>query len=556
MGTEFNDSLYPLKRVAMFESLRKNLKVTKRDEFYLGIRTEYDFPSLNDAIDKAVKYYREAAVNLYFRPMMTFDVPDSFFRPHIEQIDIENDLKKMGIQVRKLVKKAELPPIESSVRTFSDSLVFRVRSSEITMYIEIFGHQNVAENINDIRIPISIYMFDNVSEALYMYTMSYDENNRWHYNDSPVGPFIVSNYSFKNKSNDFALMITDDMINIFSNSLVMYRKNYTNDPSQFSSSEYTELEINIFQKMRKNSQVFNDSPFNIHTWRNDGCNITANNKMSRFISDSKVSAWIKNYNTNCPPLVDFNVKEWKYIEKYVSNIFGDSPSPINLYDALENPRYGNTVLVPVKMTSGETINVTVIVRNLDYNGEEDDITFSSITIKYQIGPNIIFSDIYIFDSENFTGNNISILRTDVFIGDKLFSSTDEPSRIFPELFFDKDYLFRVAIDIIGLFVVLHDRPKRSRVVREIKNNTATEKNRKKYKDPFVVKRILMTDTAAKEYVKKMTLSERRDAEYVLEEWPRKGYTKKMKKSGKIVEVKSTTCHRRLPLSDKEIHIKL
>lgn len=260
------------------------------------------------------------------------------------------------------------------------------------------------------------------------------------------------------------------------------------------------------------------------------------------------------------PQVDFDTKEWKFIGNYCKrNGILCEGTPINLIPYFTNPRYGDTYVMNVNTESGEK---------------------DPLVITFKMDPEMKMLRIYISETINeFT----SIICLADFINIDNYAPEDGLRKVRKCVMYTNfDHMFPSVIDLVGaspllqssidntsalitevlkLFIIMHDRPERSRMVKGVKHTEVPNPNKKKQSKPKetteVVWRILKPVKAAKEYVRSMSIGAPRNMEYTLEEWDRIGHYRTLK-SGKVIWIEPTTCRRRddLLTKDKDIKIKL
>lgn len=268
---------------------------------------------------------------------------------------------------------------------------------------------------------------------------------------------------------------------------------------------------------------------------------------------------VTNYKPEQYPLIDVGDKELKFIMKYAINngiLGGIDDGNIDLLPYISNMPYGDTFRLPVKSDgcSGEVIGTFILDDKtsdfrmiLIYDIPEEDMTLFSF---------IDYDNVKEFNHiRSCKGCNTTLLCRQV---DKVPSNLDILNTGIPKIFLDNETINRIISSFIALYVILHDRPSRNRMVTCTQRIPKPHQGRKKSKKEeydYVITRILKTAQAAKKYVADMTASGQVDREYTLESWQRKGYYRRTR-GGDSVWIPPTICHRHLALSEKEIHIKL
>lgn len=299
-------------------------------------------------------------------------------------------------------------------------------------------------------------------------------------------------------------------------------------------------------------------PMDIKNWISPGSDDYHNDNFAKTTLD------VVNIVTNCNfeqyPLIDVGEKELKFIMKYaITNriLGGADDEDVDLLSYISHVPYGDTFRLPVESDgcSGEVIGTFILDEEtsdlrmiLIHNIPEEDIVVFS-TIDYE--------NVKEFNHVRCCRDcNTTLLCKQV---DRLPSNLDVLNNGIPKIFLDSESIDKIISSFIALYVILHDRPSRNRMVscsRRIskQEKQSKRKSNKKEECEYVVTRILKTAQAAKKYVADMTASGQVDREYTLESWPRKGYYRRVR--GGVIWIPPTTCHRHLELSEKEIHIKL
>lgn len=321
-----------------------------------------------------------------------------------------------------------------------------------------------------------------------------------------------------------------------------------------STSSQSNCEMYFIRKTLK-SMSLPYWPMDIKNWISSGSDEYCNDNFSKTTLD--VVNIVTNHDFEQYPLIDLGDKELKFIMKYAitNGILGGDDGGINLCSYISHVPYGDTFRLPVESDgcSGEVIGTFILDDEtsdlrmiLIYNIPEEDIVVFS-TIDYE--------NVQEFNHvRSCRGCNTTLLCKQM---DRLPSNLDVLIHGIPKIFLDSESIDKIISSFIALYVILHDRPSRNRMVscsRRIPKPQQSKKSNKKEECEYVVTRILKTAQAAKKYVADMTASGQVDREYTLESWPRKGYYRRVR--GGAVWIPPTTCHRHLELSEKEIHIKL
>lgn len=251
------------------------------------------------------------------------------------------------------------------------------------------------------------------------------------------------------------------------------------------------------------------------------------------------------------PLIQLNSKELKFIANYADkNVYVDGKT--NLLKYLATPRYGNVLRIPVKYDNDSSeVVVTYHIDEID-----NSVTF---IISQHLEENLTYASMVYFQGlENFNINTCHIATASF-----LYMKDGKNMPISSDVFKDTVLHNQTSSDILSLVkqfidicVAIHDRPERTKMVKCVRKEYYEKKNRniKVDEKDYIVSRILKTKYDAREYVERMS-GTRAECEYSVEEWDRCGHYRTLK-SGKVIWIKETTCKRHLPLSEKEIRIKL
>jgi hypothetical protein len=261
------------------------------------------------------------------------------------------------------------------------------------------------------------------------------------------------------------------------------------------------------------------------------------------------------------PIVDISEREERYIQSYCEkNGYKVDCDGFDLIPFLQNPRYGNiltfkNVLDDFDETNDDKKSYDITI-GYDINAEQKTMVFrvSYNTDNYLT---IMSSRFINIDNFNVTSNLLeSMIMLHVY-PNNIPHNENELKNDNPSMVIDCTASICMIWRMIMLMIVIQLRPERTRMVRITERKASARNKLNPTEKDFVVTRILKTSKDAKEYVKVMTEStgEHIDREYTLEEWTRIGHYRKTR-DGKRVWIEPTTCHRRLPLTEKEIHIKL
>lgn len=267
------------------------------------------------------------------------------------------------------------------------------------------------------------------------------------------------------------------------------------------------------------------------------------------------------------PVIDFNQKEISFMKKFLDQYKPwNGDKEINMADVFMNPRYGTTLIMPVQSS---VRGQEAAFLSYDYNKNTDTVKFTISHRKDDVTVYVIYTYVEVSNpnwnlSDFLTSREISIYR---------HSQQPWPSsmkelftQVIPSNFADEQFLATILCDLVDFFTIVNLRPDRSKVIREttriedsekvVRKSGRHNKVSKNKTESFVIRRILKDTKGAKEYISRMVTDGSPNKEYTLEEWDRVGHYRRKPHSEETVWIEPTKCHRRLPLSDKEVHIKL
>lgn len=255
------------------------------------------------------------------------------------------------------------------------------------------------------------------------------------------------------------------------------------------------------------------------------------------------------------PLIQVSEKEMKFVRNYANkNAYVDGVVDLRKY--MVEPRYGKTLRF--NLSKNDVSGEVIISYELDeFN---DCITFHICQYAYNKFSYAIVA--YFKGIKKFNINKSHLANAEFLFIHTQHNVHAMPSNISNihndivlSIYKPKEILDLIN-DFINLSIAIHDRPERTKIVKCVdkKYYIKKERNEKVEEKDYIIARILKTKTEAREYVEKMS-GTRAECEYSVEEWDRIGHYRTLK-SGKVIWVRETTCKRHLPLSEKEIHIKL
>lgn len=264
------------------------------------------------------------------------------------------------------------------------------------------------------------------------------------------------------------------------------------------------------------------------------------------------------------PIVKFSAKEWKFVSGYMQGINGilncHNDEMIDLRPYLKHQRYGKEFRFTYITPSGDESSELAVSYN--YDEQDDKVIFNiktSADTQCAILRRVVYTNIANFNILKSICVSDTIMELDR--SKELPDSTKYLTDIVPLWLLDDSRIYDLMVHILSILIVIHDRPKRHRMVRE-EISVHTERSypaaiSNKRDTNQIISRILMPVKDANEYVARMN-RESSDAErnYVIESWERCGHYRRLPHSDKRIWIEATVCNRHKPLSDKEIVIKL
>lgn len=476
------------------------------------------------------------------------------------------------------------------------SILREKNGSMLNNFYKIFSGENIIYfHINDFdndTLQIKIFNFDPKKKIISILYYIFDEKWKDNSNDitksisqSALFPAYISSKDkyFENHINIFYKYLSNDMIDgimyievikiILS---VISNTSYTNDNKK--PFNHTPFEMNIFNRIYKNLNI-KDRMLTIKKWiQSDNLTNVTNSDKVLEDEDMDLHNIVNNPSLECP-FIDFTRKEIKYINGFIenSNMYSseDPKHIIDFVEVFKNPRYGKELMMDIDLRYENDKLSGIIPTRMNFTYEYNEINDSlkiyarMELVNKQIGViKFIFGNISNFKYKD----SFLLLSTQIYQSDKetlctqLPSNFDDASECAPEIFYDKVALAGLGADIISIYVILHERPARSKVIRETTKVTDYEYTNHKYgkmdkvygkkKESFIIRRILKTTKDAKEYISKMVADGQSNREYTLEVWDRIGHYRRKPNSEEKIWIQPTKCHRRLEISNREVHIKL
>lgn len=493
---------------------------------------------------------------LYLEPIRMFDVDESIFitDPISDKKEITKEILKMSDNILKMISgEAFICRIKSHNHSFIMS-VGDFGNNEISFITALFDNRkytvkfNIDKKLdtdqiglNDIELPNYIPIMTRY--ALCPFTMGKKERD----SESILRDEL---------SNESMYVMDDTTISLIYNSLMLMMSSIKKD-DPLDIPDYTNAELYFIKKIFKMGETFDNSPkfypFNLFSWNSEGKDL---NQFEEFYIYDNLKNYIKDQDSEYP-LIDFNRKEINFIIKYCRDagyMVKGSDDTFNLRQYINESQYGD--IFRYKLPGTDDLEMTL---SCEFNDDKDILV---IFISHDINKDVtVFASVGLDNISNFNigksyvNIDISILfkSADVFIPGK-----SDLLEMIPSMFTSGEDIADVVQMFIETFIVIHDRPKRSRMIKCTERRLISDHKSKKKSNSsdVIITRILKATDDAKEYVERMTASDNIEREYVLESWPRKGHYRRTSKDGEKVWIPPTVCKRHLPISDKEIHIKL
>lgn len=502
----------------------------------------------NVEVEKYISMLRNLIISFYLDTRACFDMnPNALLKVSRERID--ESINTMGNFISYILLKFS---------NNSGSFRFKVKGDKYVMYFDIAGNANASQLI--------VTKFDEETKVCTIIPIFVYRNDTEPSNHTFTSKVILIFYITKREKDLKETFTRDKFIesgNITRNTYITinqalltcilgYEKIQNDDYLNFNHSF---LEINTFKlvKSKLKPEVSVNSGY-YKVFKSYNIN---NDHDKNYGSENISMEFIERSSNNNIPIVSLNEKEWNCIDKYMDKQY---PDHINLTEALTQPRYGNILTFRYIYDKDDIHEESLLNIAASYSAKNDVV----IVYIFNGENNTLDSQavITITNASNFKGYT-NVLSLTVYIQNKKdlwVSSIEEIKRNVPNVFFDTVSLQELMLKFICLQVALYDRPERVRKVTTVKkkNETGSGSN-KVYKTPdsktdFVIEHVLMTKKDASEYIGRIS-GERKNIEYVLETWLRKGHYKHNRK-GELIWIEPKMYHRRLPLAEKDIVIKL
>lgn len=270
----------------------------------------------------------------------------------------------------------------------------------------------------------------------------------------------------------------------------------------------------------------------------------------------------RNADWNEYPLMDLSEKEMRFIDKYCDKmgyLDEEGQTPIDLFSLLSSIKFGNHIRSKATIISegDEVDDKAELLTFFESDKTNNIIRFYSAS--KASNDSTVLIEVDIVNADHYSLNE-SLYAVHIELVMNSFNhapmNADQLYAISPIVGINPTDIITAMHTFLKICLTMRDRPERTKIVKcTEKRYVATGKKNKKEEREFVISRILKSTSDAREYVKKMGSAGDRHCEYVIEEWSRREHTRTLK-SGKVIHINETMCHRHKDLTDKEIHIKL
>lgn len=520
---------------------------------YKGItyidRTSVTQMKSNMDIDKVIGFVRHQVLDLYLKHVNIYHMSDDEWDDII--VDKDNKYRNTfnGIDMNSI-----FPYIDSLTKEIAPrdnkTLTWKIVSSKGSIYIEMYN------------IGYIIMIFDNETNVCTINLIPFDDSHSLFLNYGSIGPFYISK---KDRYIDQVINKTKATLGhtidaYYINILYYALKLYKPYQSHLEEVKHTPLETKIFSKMTRHAVGVNEFNTNIF-YKVD------TNKINEVTDFNSIPILVYDRSLKFP-IVDFSKREWNFIMKYIESkrVIGETIY-IDASESLKDTKYGDTLKIVFE--DDKTGNEFECITSICYLQETDQCTFH---IVYYINEDIsIYSTVIYSDMKHFNpSENFVSISTDLYLNylndniSSIPSSIEELRSISPSIFFDTEDMMDIIASIISVHVIIHDRPERSRMIKEVRKNTLYKsnksnniKNHTSKNSETITSHILLPTNDAKRYLKEAAESNGEVyREYVVETWERKGYYRRKSGSDEKVFVRATTCTRHKELTKKEVHVKL
>lgn len=565
-SVQFNEATKNLDMDVLTDLIRRNAKDTKiRKGIYDFYYLDYKF-DLSEERDNLMQTLSSDIMDLYMTTTYVIEANDSDYT-----VDSDNLKADYAVMLNREIDKKLNHIIKPNVGTVNIGL--KIVSENINTYLYMNTHE-----IDENRTEMLMFKFDSSKKILSIYMWTFDPSNGVELliQSHALSPMFYS--SKERKVTDLVgshpgMFTAADSIRTASFINVVLEKyiSETNCGLEVERLEVTQyshspFELSVFNRIKNHilakSKIY---MYMVTSWMNSEYHSNSiRTKIGVIDRMDIVSKFITpKYDV---PLVDFNEKEMKFTLKYVNSLkpFGGEKD-VDLVDVFENPKYGKELIFPVRNDDTECHINTMY----DYSRKEDDLKFMMLITSERYLK--IYAEVKFRNISNFNFHDDTIMFQGCIVFEdtetRFPSSMEEFKEMIPTEILRYDNFLPMVLGFLAVYVIIHLRPERSRVIRETtkitpaydsiaSTNIKKQRRHETPKEQFLVRRILKDVKAAKEYIAKVASEESSNREYTIENWERVGHWRRKPHSDEKIWIKPTRCHRHLELSDKEVHLKL
>ena len=551
------------------------------NQITVGMKYGFYYPYFNkikrneESVDKLFNFFINSLVNTYMDKMVIAEVDDSEFMSDMsidEEISVMRS-SKYYIQER-MKKVSEFYP-NGGYRT-------RVQSEKHSLALYTVG--------TDERNTLAIFLYynDEIEKYSSLYFIGIFDQNQISMvspNRSPIRHYTGTAlyYSIKDKRakeqcrRESEYVVNTVISPTILNWLAILLENEPCDPHETDNMDYPKYgkqEIGLIKNAMKYCEdvtchtVYGMRRYDIEDYQIQEFNEWNKNipiQLGEYVNLSKY------------PLIDFDEKENKFVSSYCKKMKFFSDDNINCHfdirKYLEEPTYGEVLRFNYKIDSDDEILIDKfeILFIYQWNKEKDLSRFhiiEKVSGNLYIDLSMDYNNLEEFDIfEGFISSRIDIVLTDHSQIPNEYNEVKKRSGLLN--FNAVDMLSSLKLFLSDM-ITIHDRPKRTKMLKCTKQNENTKRksfnkknNRRKNSDDdsnVIIIRVLKSATEAKKIIEDQEtqsddLKSRKAAEYTIEEWTTAGHYRHYK-SGKVIWINEHFNHRNLPLTEKEVHLKL
>lgn len=440
------------------------------------------------------------------------------------------------------------------------SCSFRIVSPEHTVVVLMFGNDN-----NDIDILTCEYI-DNVALSRRINLLRQNETTL-------IGPVVIAKKHFRSEQfiKTHKLTSVERMLPSYIAYINYLMLQFLNCDDIHRRIEYNKTELDVYRII---ANLTNIQQFQ--------CTISVHiTPYGKSIGDDKFDM-IHNLEMNLSnsvddyqiPKVAFSKKEWKFVFNYAEKVGlldDKNGTRVDMRPILTDPKYGR--VIEFDYHSSEDADPTRLMAMYQYYPDEDIL---KIAIVYDPDYEYSGSNFFAIRSVIFTNvGNFNIkecmvdtdLKVNLPVNLDLPKSEEDLLKSIPTSMSDKYLIGDICVHVLSIYLIIHDRPKRHRIIREEKtsnhsqsqgNRNAKHKSSNTRSDNVVISRVLIPFKDIDEYIEKRKGrgGDYGERNYVVESWNRSGHWREYK-SGKKVYINETTCTRRKELNKTaEVVIRL